>query len=383
MRRLLIVLFLMAAACGQSQGQAGTSPSAEAPTPNATTTAAASPSSTPSAPAALLFAVLEAKGTPNTQQWNTVAIVGLDGYARAKTTFASMPVPDVGCMGAILPQSAHVAAGKVYFADGTGVVRSLATNGQVAKVATFPFTGHQQMLSFAVSADGRKLLGTVFTLPAKPNLACGTTAASGYTLDVYSAQSGGASTLLYHSIVDSKPAMTLTGWDAVGPHGSQPTVWATQGGGPGSELGVAVRIDATTGRVVRQMANPSSCLVWDVAASGDFVCEPSGSTTVSVRRPDGSEIWHFAGAAPNGFFYYLAPDERHVTASGTAGYEVLGRDGTRVKLGAGFFPISWLDRTTVVGAVGPNTNLAYVGLSAPGTVVSLGFQGGFVGTVRN
>lgn len=102
-----------------------------------------------------------------------------------------------------------------------------------------------------------------------------------------------------------------------------------------------------------------------------------------MRRPDGSEIWNFAGAAPNGFSYFLAPDERHVTASGDSGYEVLGRDGTRVTLGgAGFFPSGWLDSGTVVGAVGPNTNLSYVGLAAPATVVPLGFQGLFLGAVH-
>lgn len=383
----------MTAACGQPQSQAGTSPATETPTATPTASAAPSPSSSPiaspkpqpSTSPSLLFAALEAIGTANTQQWNTVVIAGLDGHARAKATFTPMPVPTLGCIGNVPLRSAQVAAGKVFYSDAKGVVRSLSIDGTVATAATFPLTSSQQMLSFAVSPDGSRLLGAVFTLPAKPNIGCSSSPGTGYSLDVYAAAAAGPRTLLYHRSLPTPPGSVLafTGWDLIGPVGTYPTVWASQGGGPASELGVAVRIDPTTGRVLRQIANPSSCLVWDTAASGDFVCEPFGSTTVSVRRPDGREIWHFSGAAPNGFFYYLAPDETHVTASAVAGYEVLGRDGKRVKLGAGFFPISWLDRTTVVGAVGLNTNLSYVRLSAPGTVVSLGLQGLFVGTLLN
>src|SRR6478752_4453210 len=179
MKRLVMVLLLMIVGCGQSQGQAGASPAAQTTTPNATAIAApASPSPIssalpqPSPSKSLLFAVLEAKGTANAWTYNTVAIAGLNGYARAKTTFVPMPVPKMGCIGAIIPESAHVAAGRVYFADGKGVVRSLSVTGQVTVVATFALTSSQQMLSFAVSPDGSRLLGTVFTLPAKVNSAC-------------------------------------------------------------------------------------------------------------------------------------------------------------------------------------------------------------------
>src|SRR6476646_11120511 len=148
MRRLVIGLLLMLVACGQAQAGPATSPVAQTPTPAATATPAASHGASPSPKAtpskALLFAVLEAKGTANAYTWNTVAIAGLDSRARAKTTFTPMPVPNLGCMGAVLPDSAHVAAGKVYFADGKGVVRSLSVTGHVAKVATFALTSSQQ-----------------------------------------------------------------------------------------------------------------------------------------------------------------------------------------------------------------------------------------------
>src|SRR2546425_1686184 len=151
MRRLILGLLLIGVACGQPQARPATSPLAgvtvtptatsgqmdsDSPTPSAATSPSTTASPAPSTSPTLLFAVLEARGSAS---FNTVAVAGVDGFARAKTTFAPMRVPTVGCTGtALTPVSAHVAAGKVYFADGAGVVRSLSLSGQIVKVATFP-----------------------------------------------------------------------------------------------------------------------------------------------------------------------------------------------------------------------------------------------------
>lgn len=395
MRRLIIGLVLLVAACGPGQAQATASPSAGVATPSANATAALSPSPTTSTSGPLLFAVLEAKIPASPYQWNTVAIAGLDGYARAKTTFIPMPVPTVECAGATLPPSAHVAGDKVYFADGAGVVRSLSASGQIARVATFPFSGHQQMLSFAVSPDGSQLLGAVFTLPAKPSSWCGTPELSGYSLDVYSAKAGGSSTLLYHqSLPGTGNVMALFGWDKVGPFGTQPTGWASQGGGPAPYgRGSPVRIDAKTGKVLGEIGGANACQVWDMAFSGDYACTEAPATNsagtydgkVSVRRVDGSEMWHVTLTTDDGLLYSpdLAPDAAHVAVGVNSATEVVGQTGSQIKIG--FFSSGWLNSSTLIGDVitaSPNPNLAYVGLSAPGTVISLGFPGLFVGTVQ-
>jgi len=245
------------------------------------------------------------------------------------------------------------------------------------------------MLSFAVSPDGTRLLGTVFTVPAKPNLACNGSPGAGYALDVYSALAGGPRTLLYHQSLHSSPSniMALTGWDAIGPVGTSPTVWASQGGGPGSTLGVAVRIDASTGKVVGQVSDPNECIVWEVSATGDYVCMPDGGTKVSIRRPDGSEIWQFTVKTTNGLVYgpELSPDEANVAVGINSGTEVVGRAGSTRKVG--FYPSGgWLDSSTLIGGMidplNSNPDLAYVKLSAPLTVISLGFPGLFLGTVH-
>jgi hypothetical protein len=417
---ILAALLVLSVGCGQASGR----PSAAVASPSASpvTTPAGSPTSgqtasggahsspgsaaTPKTSATLLFAVLEAKGTANAWTYNTIAIVGLDGVARAKTTFTPMPTPDLGCIGAVLSPSAHVAAGKVYFADGNGVIRSLGIDGKVATVATFPLTSSQQMLSFAVNPDGSRLLGTVLTTPKNAYPCTGSPAAGAYAFDMYAASNGGASTLMYHlSWTQPQNVLALTGWDAASPVGTYPTVWASQGGGPGSTLGVYVRVDPATGKPGSQIADPSKCQIWDTTGSGAFVClgdsvvknggtpQQTVDAPVSVRRVDGSELWHFTASGQNSpFGLLLAPDGQHVMFCcndldlADAHERLVARDGKQVDLAKGFGASGWLDSTTMVGWVGSGSAgpapMAYVALNSPGVVVSMGFTGLFVGAVR-
>lgn len=388
MRRLILSLLLVVMACGPAQAK---QPASTVTTPSAAATAASNPSPGATANSGpLLFAALEAKIPGSPYEWNTVAIAGLDGHARARTTFMPMPVPTIGCAGASLPPSAHVAGGKVYFADGAGVVRTLSVNGQVALVARFPFNGHQQMLSFAVSPDGSQLLGTVFTLPAKPSWCGPDQAVSGYSLDVYSAKAGGSSTLLYHeSLSATDSILALFGWDNLGPFGTSPTGWASQGGGPAPYgRGSPVRIDPTTGRVLSQIGS-TGCEVWDMALTGDYACLTNSAGTddqVTARHASGSEMWHSTLSTEDGFSYdpQLAPDEAHVSVGINAATAVVGRSGGQIKIG--MYPGGWLDSNTLIGGLidplSPNPDLAYAALSAPSRVISLGFAGLFLGSVN-
>ncbi len=414
----IAALLLVIGACGHVQGPSTSAVVTPTATPSATASVGIiqtpspatnpSPGPTPTTSSSLLFAVLEAKGTANSWTYNTVAIAGLDGYARAKTTFTPMPVPSVGCMGAIIPPSAHVANGKVFYADARGVVRSLSIDGTVQTVADFHMTSMQQMLSFAVSPDGTRLLGTVYTIPTNAYSCDGSPATSPFAFDAYSASSGGASQLLYHqSWTKSQNVLALTGWDEMGPVGTYPTVWASQGGGPGSTLGVLVRIDPLTAKVLRTFSDPSSCMAWGSVASGAFVCTGDSTITgggtpqqnvvqpVSVRRADGTELWHFTASGINApSSPVLAPDAQHVMmccaddGSGGFGELVIGRDGSRVALARGLYGYNWLDSTTYAGDFNtdplkqPPFPLAYVAASAPASATSMGFSGLVVGTVR-
>jgi hypothetical protein len=406
--RWLMVGLLLVAGCGPlpihpaDAHLPGSSPSASASrTPDLTSSPSPSADPTPQPSTSLLFAALEANGTTNASEWNTVVIAGLNGQATTKTTFTPLPRPYVGCTDPVLPPSAYVAADHVYFADGSGTVRSLAADGTITQVATFPLTSSQQLFSFAVSPNGTRLLATVFTLPPKPSSGDPCTGwmlvPGDYGLDVYSAQPGEAGRLLYHqslhqTTTDPVTVMELAGWDQIGPIGTFPSFWA--GSVPVTRFtGTPVRVDPDTGQVLKPVSN-SLCGVTDIASTGDYVCGGGGVSDVSVRRPDGHELWYFRNQSPD-FYYYslLAPDERHLVALDSGlpypGSQVLGQDGIAVRMPVRFLSSGWLDANTVVGfgpetVVGftPDRNLGYVMLSAPGIVVNLGFQGLFVGTVR-
>jgi hypothetical protein len=391
-------ILLIVSACGQVAQRPSTSPVARATaSPIATTTPQPTPNTSPTP----LFAVLEAKGTANAWTYNTVAIVGLDGYARAKTTFTPMPVPKLGCMGAILPAQAQVAAGKVFFADGKGVVRSLGIDNKVSIAATFPMTTTQQMLSFAISPDGTQVVGTLLTIPNTANLACSGSTSGTWTYDAYAATGPTTNRLVYHLSWTTPPPslMALTGWDAIGPIGTYPTVWASQGGGPSSTLGVYVRVDSTTLKPGVQLSDPNKCQVWNSVQDGSFVCMANAVMTgggtanqrvsqpVSVRRASGTEVWHATVIGQNApFGPYLAPDGQHFAICcndldlANSHEVIVGRDGSQVSLAKRFGASGWLDSTTVVGWTG--SGMSYVATSSPDRAVSMGFSGLFVGTVR-
>lgn len=341
----------------------------------------------------MLFAALEAKGA-NNPPWNTLAIAGLDGFARAKTTFTPMPLPYVGCAGPVIPVSAQIAAGRVYFADGTGLIRYLATNGQVVQVTRLPMTSSQQMLSFAVNPSGTQVLATIFTIPPKPATGdpcsgAGAMFAPGqFTLDVYTAQSGSAATLLYHEVLSTSATqpipnvMAFIGWDRFGPEGTYPTAWATQGGGPHHYNGLPVRIDANTGRVLRQVSDPNACAVEDIAPSGEYICIAANTTRVSVRSTSDNEVWGYTLPASSQYYLeYVSPDENHVLAVGSSS-EVINRDGSVTALASTFPAIGWLDSETLIGG-GYGTNFSYVFLGAPLTALDIGFTGMNIGIVRD
>jgi hypothetical protein len=307
----------------------------------------------------------------------------------------------MGCMGAILPPSAHVAAGKVYYADAKGIVRSLAVDGTVTTVATFPLSSSQQMFSFAVSPDGGRVLATIYTIPKNAFPCNGSTIATSFGFSAFTALSGQASKLVYRQRWShAGNVLELTGWDALGPIGQYPTVWGTQGGGPGLDLGVFVRIDPITVKPRSRFSDPGLCLTWNSVASGAFACLPGPvirspnadeqivEQSVSVRRAGGKEIWRFTVSSSNGAWSpLLAPDGRHVIICCADGPNLptwlVGQDKSQIVLTNGFSPEGWLDSRTLIGSasIAPG-GLAWVQSADPTKVKSIKVAGDFLGTVR-
>jgi hypothetical protein len=194
--------------------------------------------------------------------------------------------------------------------------------------------------------------------------------------------------------------MELTGWDSLGPIGQYPSVWATQGGGPGLDLGAFVRIDPTTLKVRSTFSDSSTCLVWNSVASGDFVCtqnpvpDPSDESgflyqqPVSVRRASGRQSWHFSVTGPNGAYGpLLAPDSQHALIccdtndAGDVHEWLVGHDGSQVTLAGGFYAEGWLDSRTLIADSA--AGLAFFQVADPTRSTSIAVAGAFLGTVWN
>lgn len=384
---LLLAATALAACAPLNSGPAAT---ASSPSASVGPTAAAT-----SGPAReLLFGVLESRtmsgaGFPVV---DTAAIAGIDGYARARTTFTPLTPPYVGCVGPLFPPQGYTAAGRVYFIDGKGVVRSLGTDKAVSRITAFPI-GSQQEASFAVSPDGKHLLGAILTLPPPPT---GSSACSGsgtgfgpgdWSEDVYAAEAGGTPHLISHRQWPQDQAdnvLEFVGWVSAGPIATFPASIGTQGGGPLREgwYGPVVVIDPASGTVARKLGSPE-CFVRDVIKDGSYACfENIATPAVVVHNPDGSLVWRAQG---NQDFYVplLAPDRNNIAVEGAA----FGRNGSQIQLGpsdANFFSTGWLDNHTVIGWFGQKPNhLGFVRMATPSRIEDLGFEGTFVGTLQS
>jgi hypothetical protein len=342
--------------------------------------AAVSPATAPR-PSGPLFAVVESAAPGWVTQADTVAIVGLDGYARAKATFTPRKGPYVP-MAATMPQSeAQVGTAGVYYADGNGVVRLLTPSGESEIVATFPMTPDQHELWYAVSPDGSRLLAGLLTLPAivppPPGTDLPPTMAGIWTFDLESANAGGPTSVLQHLESAEPPANAgeplkptfPVGWTQEGPVAMFGAPISTQNvwyGGPLFRIGPA-------GQTLDQVAG-ADCLAASILPSGVAACDTRNGT-VTVRSYSGQVLWKPGVDGFSAKALKLAPAGDAITD----GRHAATTNGL-VTLPPGFVAQGWLDSRTVVGRQ-PDGNLSYIRLDSPQTVHDLGFMGDFVGTL--
>ena len=383
MRRFagLVTITLLLVACGGPAAQsrqvsrAGGTPSSVPETP--------SPAASPRQ-AGLLFAVLE---STNERVFpvdaTAVAIVGLDGFARAKQHFTPRSVPRQ-CDAESLPRlEATVADGKVFYADGSGVVRSLDPAGAVTDVIRFPITG-QQLLSFAVDPSGGRLLGTVTTIP-KFGTGPPCQQQGSYDVDLESGTSGGQAENVYHQayaqIDQNTNFLAAVGWDPAGAMLTVHTEIATQQG-PNGRLWYG-QLAHWTPQGIGATVGGSDCEAQDEQDNSIACLSGSTGSTGSVRSPDGTVQWTLPHEA---YAIHLSPDAMQAAycGFGAAPCYVTGRDGSSVKLPAGFQPSGWLDASTLIGVVGGDVygEMETISLSDVTKVDDLGFKGMFVGVVQ-
>lgn len=316
---------------------------------------------------------------------DAIAMVGLDSKIRAKARFKPRAIPWVlPNLSALLPEAAHVAAGRAYYVDGGGTVRSLGVDGDIREETRFPVTSTQQEVSFAVSPDGHDLMGAVVTLPPEPSPppSPGYVPSAPYSMDVLTATSGSAARVAYHRTWTYKEHLgsgaQFIGWDQGGPLATWPSGLGTQGGGPHQWNGNVVHFRKTGPG--SPLPAPAGCYPMDLLPTGVFVCGP-GDNTFQVVGPDGGVRWRYAArdAGVSLTYCFLSPDARRVVSFGLTESTVYPQSGSPITMASGFYHGGWIDSQTVAGTLDPPGHLAYVSLARPHHAVELGLTGQIVG----
>lgn len=386
---LLGAAVLTLAACGdQSGGSGGTTPPKSSPAPS---------SSAGGSSKELLFAVLEPGGDLTAMKDNTVAIVRANGTSKTRSRFDARQLPRVGNALPLPQPEARVAAGKVYFADGSGKVRSLAPDGTVESVTAFPLTGPQQLLSFAVSPDGTQLMATVFSYPPvhvpPPQTPIDPPFGPGdFSLQVLAAKPGQAATSLSRkswaqSSGPPKEILSVVGWSRDAPLATIDTLLGTQEGSLGRQMfGHVAELD-TAGRPGQPLGG-YSCDAWSVLPDETVLCDDDGQLrNFSVRAKDGSVRVRLHATGDVQFVdVTMSPDASKVAYLATGGRAVVtDSSGKTTQLPASFRPEGWLDATTVIGVLQSaqgEGNMATVRIDRPTRLDDLGFHGYFVGVIQ-
>jgi hypothetical protein len=383
-----LAVLALAAACGNQDNVSSHATPASAPP----ATANAGPNRE------LLFAVLEPGGDLTSMRDTAVAIVRVDGTAKAKARLDARQLPRVGNALPLPQPEARVAAGRVFYADGAGAVRSLAPDGAVVSVASFPLANPQQLLSFAVSPDGTQLLGTIFSFPPVHNPPPQTPidppfGPGDFAQQLWSARPGQALAppLVKRNWPQSggppKDALALVGWSRDAPLATIDTMLGTQQGSLGRRtFGHVAELD-TAGRPGPPLGG-YNCDTWSVLADETVLCDDDGQLrNFSVRSRDGTVRFKLRATGEQQFLdLSLAPDAAHVAYLVTGGRPMVSdAAGKTLALPATFKPMGWLNAGTMVGTVQTQQgdgDMALVRLDRPARMDDLGFHGYFVGVVQ-
>jgi hypothetical protein len=367
-RVAVVAVMLILTACGPSIPRAQVSP-------------AAAPSASPTANAEFLFAVTESDSSRS--QPNTVAIVGMDGYARATDAFQLRTGPIIPDAYVPLQGVAQVAGSGVYYIDGAGTVRVLRVGSQPQVVARFPQQSAQEDVWFSVSSDGSRVLTGLLTFPALGPVVPGTSWNSligPSKFDLEMAPAGGLSKTLVHwetKYGAEKPTIFPVGWTSAGPVAMVGSPLSTQNSWAGGPLYV---ID-DAGRKMTPLGGPN-CDSASITSSGLIAC--SSGRIVTVRDQSGKVTWTTHIDAFSAAYLFVSPDGQAISD----GDKVERRVGGMVAITQGhpgFRTEGWLDNHTVVGRIVIDDvnegDLAWIDINHPSAVHDLGFKGDFVATL--
>lgn len=352
-----LVILLASCGTGRSLGGPGSSPATSTP---ASPFAPVAPSSSPAASShPLLLGLLH--GSSMTQAGDQATLVALDGKVVASYSYQPLPRPSVGNAATIFPAQGMVAAGGLYFIDGKGDVRVLLPSGSVALAASFPITTNQQLVSFAVRPDGKRLGAIVLTLPPLKNPPPVNPLESGFFqdgahayLDLEWADFGRPTTKTLHKDLGTSNFLTptlLAGWDANGPVATLDSGIGRQDVPASYPMSGSALVHLADDGAHLDTIGGNDCRPADELADGTTVCIiGTGLPTWSIRDPAGHQLWAGGGFAQNGCTQLprLAPDGSAIAC--TSG--IVKKQGPTVPYSdlpkAAMTPNGWIDSSRVV-----------------------------------
>ncbi|MDR3083718.1 MAG: hypothetical protein LBV60_22850, partial [Streptomyces sp.] len=291
------------------------------------------------------------------------------GEVRAKATFTAPVVGGWTNAAPVLQPYARVANGLIFYVNAQGTISSLAPDGSVKRATNLTLRPGQNIISFAVSPDGRKIAASILNYPPPHNpppqsISDPFLEPGEWWYDYATATVGQAAQRVvsrdlgtYPQVVQPNGITTVVGWDQRGPVAVTDTTLATQGGILSSLTpGMALVNLGADGSHLDQIGG-AGCIPLDTTVSGDVICYSSNAPGAPgvcpaqylVNSATGATLW---SASLNGCVSNprLSPEsDRFCTDSGV----VHNKSGTTTSLPQSSLPQSdtcqgWVDDSTVV-----------------------------------
>lgn len=361
---LLLVLCMLAGACGGSgTGSGHTPPSSpiEAVSPSTEPSPSGSPAASP-LPSEGAFAVLI---TPPSNPTYVVSLVGFDGKVAAKAQASSPGRDTCGAAGdALVPPPVSTSNSRVYFMDAQGSVRFLTPTGATGKATTVP-VGSQRRSTFAVSPDDKRIAVVVSDFSANG------AATSLYVEDL----KGGT----HHKVIFTETGafgVWPTGWHGADLVVAKVPACAQAGGGTfccgPQELHV---VDATTADRKFTLGG-TGCVIAGPPSAGGAICESDAQASVLDWSGTASRSFEIQGLTPA----YLSPNgnQAALDKGNPSNFVDTVVEGSHTTF-SDFQACGWIDSTRVLGT--DRQGQPRVGDIVTGTTVSVAAQGLCAGRV--
>lgn len=315
---LAMVVVLALSGCGSTSRPAASISGGSSPTPAASAPVASPPSS----------GVLVVTQRPmNDDHDMTIQLIDLDKRQVVLRRAVTIPgSPRLGACAAVVPPPVRVAAGAVYYADTGGVIRRVDRDGSVTQVATFALTSPQQLLSYAVSPDGQKLIAIIVSTPPLKNPVPPPpydpfVAGGHWTLDLETAIPGGPATLVLHKdlgVLGTAGPTLIAGWDDQGPTATLNSYVCVQNPVPSVEYAGTQLIHLGLDGSHLDVIGGPACAPWDELHDGTVLCGGKTWQTFDVRTSAGQVLW--SRSTSGGWTEpKLSPDGRSVSVNGQSG----------------------------------------------------------------